>query len=138
MEKARRKEVAYNYAHSHRLMGVYRLVNIENGKSFVGSSMDLGSVWNKHKFGLDIKTHIDKGLQQDWNTYGEAAFRFEILEQIKPEEDFVQNTAELAKYRKMLPDLEKKWLDKLAPYGERGYHKQRNQIGERLGQEEEN
>lgn len=125
MEKARRKELGYNYAHSHRLMGVFRLVNIKNGKSFVGSSFNLESVWNKHKFTLDIGRHLNKELHEDWKKFGEENFRFEILEEIKPEEDFVLDASDLVKYKKMLPDLEKKWLEKLSPYGERGYHKQR-------------
>ncbi|MNC73184.1 hypothetical protein D3C75_1243390 [compost metagenome] len=74
---------------------------------------------------LDINAHDIKELQTDWNKDGEAAFRFEILEQIKPEEDFVQEVSDLAKYRKMLPDLEQKWLQELSPYGERGYNKEK-------------
>lgn len=129
MEKSKRKELAYQYGHSHRMMGAYRIINIMNDKSFVGCSLNLEGVWNKHKFMLDIDGHTEKELQEDWNKYGEAGFRFEILEQIKPEEDFVQNVSELAKYRKMLPDLEKKWMEQLTPYGDRGYHKEhRNPI----------
>ncbi|WP_438495534.1 GIY-YIG nuclease family protein [Paenibacillus sp. IHBB 3054] len=123
MEKAKRKELAYDYAHSHRPMGVYRIVNTKNDKSFVGSSLNLEGVWNKHKFMLDINSHDNKSLMADWVEYGEEAFRFEILEQIKPEEDFVASVSELAKYRKQLPDLESKWMDQLSPYGDRGYHK---------------
>lgn len=123
MEKARRKELAYNYAHSHRPMGVYRIINTRNDKSLIGSSLNLEGVWNKHKFMLDIDKHDNKQLLEDWRQYGEDAFRFEILEQIKPEEDFVADVTELAKYKKLLPDLESKWLEQLSPYGERGYHK---------------
>lgn len=125
MDKARRKELGYNYAHSHRPMGVYRIVNTSNDKAYVGSSLNLDGVWNKHKFMLDIGSHDNKALQADWNQYGEGGFRFEVLEQIKPEEDFVAEVQELKKYRKLLPDLESKWLEQLAPYGERGYHKQK-------------
>ncbi|MBT2292535.1 GIY-YIG nuclease family protein [Paenibacillus albidus] len=125
MDKARRKELAYDYAHSHRPMGVFRMVNTKKDKSFVGSSLNLEGVWNKHKFMLDINAHDIKELQADWNKDGEAAFRFEILEQIKPEEDFVQEVSDLAKYRKMLPELEQKWLQELSPYGERGYNKEK-------------
>ncbi|OKP98137.1 GIY-YIG nuclease family protein [Paenibacillus sp. P46E] len=125
MEKSKRKELAYNYAHSHRPMGVYRIVNTLNDKAFVGSSINLDGVWNKHKFMLDIGKHDNKELQADWKELGEKAFVFEILEQIKPEEDFVAEVTELSKYRKQLPDLESKWLEKLSPYGERGYLKQK-------------
>lgn len=125
MDKARRKELAYNYTHSHRQMGAYRIINLKDEKSFVGTSMNLEGVWNKHKFMLDAGLHDNKELQADWKAYGEAGFRFEVLEQIKPEEDFVEDASELTKYRKMLPDLESKWFEKLTPYGERGYHKRR-------------
>ncbi|MHA6531938.1 GIY-YIG nuclease family protein [Paenibacillus sp. BAC0078] len=125
MEKSKRKELAYNYAHSHRPMGVYRIVNTQNDKSLVGSSLNLEGVWNKHQFMLEIGNHDNKTLQADWKEYGKEAFSFEILEQIKPEEDFVAEVSELAKYRKLLPDLEDKWMQQLAPYGERGYHKQK-------------
>ncbi|CQR55575.1 GIY-YIG nuclease family protein [Paenibacillus sonchi] len=125
MEKSKRKELAYNYAHSHRPMGVYRIVNTRNDKVFVGSSINLDGVWNKHKFMLDIGNHENKALQADWKEFGEQAFVFEILERIKPEEDFVAEVSELAKYRKLLPDLENKWLEQLSPYGERGYLKKK-------------
>ncbi|WP_379136390.1 GIY-YIG nuclease family protein [Paenibacillus sp. sgz500958] len=124
MDKARRKEISYNYAHSHRQMGAYRLLNTVNGKSFVGTALNLEGVWNKHKFMLDINNHNNKELQEDWKKYGEASFQFEILEEIKPEEEFIQNPSEQGKYRKMMPDLESKWMEQLSPYGERGYHKQ--------------
>ncbi|KWX88545.1 hypothetical protein AMQ83_06085, partial [Paenibacillus riograndensis] len=48
-----------------------------------------------------------------------------IRDRIKPEEDFVAEVSELAKYRKLLPDLENKWLEQLSPYGERGYLKKK-------------
>lgn len=123
MDKARRKEIANQYTHTHRAMGAYRIVHAASGKSLVGTSLNLEGVWNKHKFMLDIGQHTNKELTADWKQYGEEAFHYEILEQIKPEEEYVLNVSELAKYRKRLPELEQKWMDQLAPYGESGYHK---------------
>ncbi|MNI97217.1 hypothetical protein D3C73_1558210 [compost metagenome] len=74
---------------------------------------------------LDIGNHENKALQADWKEFGEKAFVFEILEKIKPEEDFVAEVSELTKYRKLLPDLENKWLEQLSPYGDRGYLKKK-------------
>ncbi|WP_239004593.1 DUF2087 domain-containing protein [Paenibacillus tepidiphilus] len=125
MDKNKRKELGYNYAHTHRPMGVYRIYNSINGKSLVGSSMNLDGAWNKHKFMLDAGLHDNKALQADWKEYGSGNVVFEILEQIKPEEDFVAEASETLKYRKPLAELEEKWLEKLAPYGDNGYHKQR-------------
>ncbi|MFP4975867.1 GIY-YIG nuclease family protein [Paenibacillus sp. CN-4] len=122
MEKAKRKEIGYEYAHSHRPMGVFKLYNTVNGKMLVGSSMNLDGIWNRHKFMLDAGLHDNKDMQADWKAFGEEAFRFEILEQIKPEEEHVEQTADLNKYRKQLPDMEAKWLETLSPYGEQGYN----------------
>lgn len=127
MEKSRRKELSYNYVHSHRPMGAYRIVNTLNGKALVGSSLNLEGEWNKHKFMLDMGGHTNKELQEDWKKHSEAGFRFEHLELIKPEEEFVPDVSELVKYRKILPDLEKKWLDQLKPYGDRGYNKRKDE-----------
>lgn len=123
MEKSKRKELSYNYVHSHREMGVYRILNIQNGKSFVGSAMNLNGVWNKHKFTLNMGGHMNKEFLAEWKQYGEDGFQYEILELIKPQEDFVLQASDLEKYKKILSDLEKKWFEQLSPYGERGYHK---------------
>ncbi|MCL6603479.1 MAG: GIY-YIG nuclease family protein [Paenibacillus sp.] len=123
MEKSKRKELSYNYVHSHREMGVYRILNIQNGKSFVGSAMNLNGVWNKHKFMLNMGGHMNKEFLAEWMKYGEDGFQYEILELIKPQEDFVLQASDLEKYKKILSDLEKKWFEQLSPYGERGYHK---------------
>ncbi|WP_246187923.1 DUF2087 domain-containing protein [Paenibacillus tengchongensis] len=125
MDKSKRKELGYNYAHSHRPMGVYRIYNSVNGKSLVGSSMNLDGAWNKHKFMLDAGLHDNKALQADWKTYGADAVTFEVLEQIKPEEEFIAEASETLKYRKPLAEMEERWLEKLAPYGENGYHRQK-------------
>jgi group I intron endonuclease len=67
------------------LKGIYQIRNIENNKVYIGSSMDVKIRWNAHKNTLNRNSHHSSKLQKDWNEYGEEAFVFEILEEIKEE-----------------------------------------------------
>lgn len=121
--KRKRKEVADQYAKTFRPMGVYQLRNQVNGKVFVASSMNLDGAYNKETFVLRLGTHMNKELQKDWTQYGEEQFVFEVLEVIKPEEEWIAENSILDKYKKKTADLEKKWLSQLEPYDEKGYNR---------------
>lgn len=61
--------------------GVYVILNIVNDKVYVGSTTrSFRRRWNDHKRDLRLGKHCNKHLQRSWEKYGEAAFRFEILE----------------------------------------------------------
>lgn len=62
------------------MVGIYRVYNKENHKSYVGQSRNLSRRFNRHIYLLNAKMHPNSLLQFDWLTYGEKAFRFEILE----------------------------------------------------------
>ena len=47
------------------------------------TSRNLGAAKNANWFTLRIGTHRDKALQAEWNTHGEPAFQFEILEKLE-------------------------------------------------------
>lgn len=115
----RRKELKEGYKNNPPPMGAYLLRNKANGKVFVGGSLNLPGRKNSHYFQLKLNGHPNKALQADWNVYGEAAFSFEVLETLKaealPRETWSEAVAELAA----------KWLERLAPYGDRGYNKQK-------------
>jgi hypothetical protein len=65
---------------------------------------------------LTIGRHRNDELQRDWNKFGPENFVFEILEVVKPSSapDFDLNDE--------LTLLEKIWIEKLQPFGERGYN----------------
>lgn len=111
-----RKEIKRNYKQTLKPMGVYRIKNLVNGKIFVGSSKNIDAKINSHKFTLEIGTHINKKLQQDYNAFGKENFLFETLELIKPKDDPVYD------YTNDLKSLEKKWINKLNPFNENGYN----------------
>jgi group I intron endonuclease len=68
--------------------GVYRWVNIVNGKSYIGSSAQIHRRRNEHIRKLSKQKHENPKLQNAWNKYGPDAFEFEMLT-FCPEEDLL-------------------------------------------------
>jgi hypothetical protein len=97
--------------------GIYCVKNIQNGKIFLASSLNLKGVLNKHKMQLAVGTHFNTSLQQDWNVFGENAFNFEILEELEIKEDPSYD------YEDDLKLLEMIWLEKFPPLSEYSYNK---------------
>lgn len=65
-----------------RISGIYTITNRENGKVYIGETLDIYRRWNKeHLPSLINNTHYNKKLQQDYNKYGKESFHLEILEQ---------------------------------------------------------
>ena len=114
------------YKLSHRPMGVFQIRNTANGKVFVDSSTNVPGKINRHTFALKAGLHASKPLQADWNDLGELAFEFETLEPVEPRDDPKYD------YTGDLQVLEGLWLEKLEPYGEKGYNERKLTREERL------
>jgi predicted transcriptional regulator len=112
----RRKALKREYK-ENTLAGVFQITNTSNGKIFIGKGMNGKGKLNSHQAQLKMGVHRNKGLQQDWNHYGAEQFTFEVLDYLEFRDDSPQ------KQQKDLLALEKLWLDKLRPYGEKGYNK---------------
>lgn len=111
----RKKELKQQYKEMKNEGGVYQIRNTKNQKVFVATTPNLKTI-NGRKLMLRGGGHKNRQLQGEWNQFGEEAFVFEVLEVLEEkEEGFFDKAEELKK-------LEKKWLDKLQPYGERGYN----------------
>lgn len=117
----RRKQLKLDYKETPRPMGVYQIVNKKNNKIYVGSSLNLPGKFNSNRFQLELQSHYNKELQEDWNLYGADSFIFEVLENIDPQKIVKEDWPEA------LTELEEKWLKQLQPYHEKGYNKQKNQ-----------
>lgn len=111
-----RAELKRAFKETPRQAGIYQIKNTRTGKLLVGSSTNLHGPLNKHRFILSIGRHDNAALQNDWNQFGPDAFSFEILEIVKPSEhpSFCLEDE--------LTLLEQIWLEKLQPFGERGYN----------------
>jgi group I intron endonuclease len=57
--------------------GVYKITCLENGKIYIGSSKNINSRWNNHRWNLRNGKHHNYFLQSDWDMYGEDVFVFE-------------------------------------------------------------
>jgi group I intron endonuclease len=111
-----KKALIREYKENKRPMGVYQIRNTVTGKLLVGTSVDLPSILNRHRAELRMGRHKNRELQNDWAEFGPEAFEFEILDTLTPPErpDYKPSDD--------LRALEELWLDKLSPFGERGYN----------------
>jgi hypothetical protein len=121
-----KKAAKLTYKASRRPAGVFAIRNLVNGKVFVGSSADLGAIFNRIRFQLYGGSHPSKALEADWKRYGTGKFEFEILEELSPQADASYDfTADLE-------TLEDIWLEKLQPFGDKGYNEPKKTREERL------
>ena len=111
-----RRELNREYTERVKPAGVYQVKNLANGKVLLGSSLNLEGPLNRHNFMLKIGSHLNKDLQKDWDELGAEKFAFEILEQVQVKDDPNFNLKD------ELTLLEMIWLEKLQPFGERGYN----------------
>jgi len=109
-----RKALIREYKESRRPMGVYCVRNTVNGKLLVGKSVDLPSILNRQRAQLRAGSHPNPRLQKELSEYGADAFEVEVLDTLE--------VAEQDDYSADLRTLEQMWLDKLSPFGERGYN----------------
>jgi hypothetical protein len=116
-DRNRRKELQEQYKEVKVEAGIYQILNTVNNKRFVDASPNLRNL-NGRRFELNAGGHMNKELQADWKQYGEAAFQIEVLELVDIKDTpFFSMKDELKK-------LEEKWLEKLQPYGDKGYNSQ--------------
>ena len=76
-------------------IGIYQIVNLVNGKVYVGQTIERFQrrYWH-HNWCLNSHKHFNKYLQNEWDEYGENVFEFRIIHILKLEEDI----DELEKY----------------------------------------
>ena len=111
----RKKELKQEYKEIKIEGGIYVITNKRNGKKYVASTPNFKTL-NGVKFTLENGLHSNKNLQKDWTQFGKDNFDIEHMEIIEKEE------TESRVGKKELERLLEKWLEKLQPYGEEGYH----------------
>jgi len=80
--KVSRKESIRQFKERKSLLGAYAVRCTITGKVWVGTSRNLDATKNGCWFCLRGGLHQDKSLQDEWNTQGESAFQYEILESL--------------------------------------------------------
>jgi hypothetical protein len=111
-----RKALIRAYKEAPRPMGVYRIRNLRDDRSLIGRSVDLPAVLNRERTALRFGMHRNVALQRDWAALGPDAFAFEVLDTLTPPEE--QPGWDPTDDLRVLESL---WLERLQPYGERGY-----------------
>ncbi len=91
------------------VMGIYKIINRNNNKIYIGSSEDIVGRWKEHVNQLETNTHHSWKLQNDYNKYGFTVFDFSIIEIIKNP--------------KYLLEIEQGYIDKYSSYDDNiGYN----------------
>lgn len=83
------------------VMAIYQITNTQNGKRYIGSSIDYRERVRGHLFHLREGKHHSKHLQRAYDKYGENAFKFSILKVVTKKEKIVE--------------IEQKYLDEFKP-----------------------
>ncbi len=60
-------------------IGIYCIINTENSKNYIGSSMNLYKRIYEHRRLLKLNKHYNKRLQNAWNKYGEDYFICNVI-----------------------------------------------------------
>jgi group I intron endonuclease len=110
------KELREEYKQKKFKIGVFQIRNTVNGKIFIGSSVDLDAIWNRHKSELKLGGHRNKPLQNEWTQFGEGNFQYEILSELE------QVEGDQVDYKKEARKLEEMFIEDLAPFADKGYH----------------
>lgn len=61
------------------ICGIYAIKNLNNGKIYVGSSVDCLRRFSEHRTRLVRGVHINAKLQSAWNKHGASAFEFMVI-----------------------------------------------------------
>lgn len=88
--------------------GVYQIININNSKRYIGSSVDMRVRFRSHLWLLRKNQHQSQKLQNAWNKHGSNFFCFEVIE-------FVEDLSELS-------NREQYWLDHYQSASNNGYN----------------
>jgi hypothetical protein len=115
-----KKDIKREYKERKKVAGIFQVKNIENGKVLLGSSLNLDGPLNRHKFLLTTGSHSNKVLQKEWKEYGQDKFVFEVLEVVDVKDVSGFNPDDELKL------LEQIWIEKLQPFGEKGYNTDSN------------
>ncbi len=85
-----RKTLKEKYKLEKVIGGVYRVTNIRNGKYLLNYVPNIRAKQNAFDFATSSGTCFDNRLREDWQTFGNGVFKFEVLEILEKKKDQTQ------------------------------------------------
>jgi hypothetical protein len=114
-----RKKLIREYKQTPTPMGLIRIRNTANGKIFLLTAKNIPGIINSQRFSLENGTHPNSELQSDYRKLGPSGFAFEVVDYLEPREGAGHD------YTADLRALGELWMERLKPYGDKGYHTKR-------------
>lgn len=87
------------------MIGIYCILNVINGKRYIGSSAKMSARLSNHKSRLRAKKHHSHRLQRAFDKYGEGAFHFAVIECCEKEDRVAREQIWLNLSRSWHPDF---------------------------------
>ena len=107
MNRDRKRELTAAYKERKARPGVFAVRCAAGGQVWVGSSRELLNRQNGIWFSLRLGSHPNRALVQAWKEHGEAAFTYDVVEELPDDE---RSQWELTN---ALKDLSAKWRETL-------------------------
>lgn len=108
----------HRHSSTSDIRGIYAIVNTKTCERYIGSSMNIPARFVQHQTSLRRGKHHAHRLQEAWDTYGEEAFTFVVVEEVdnaerleELEQDYlddeqpIYNSAAVARNRLALPPV---------------------------------
>ena len=112
-----RKQARNDYKHTLQPMGIVQVKNLQNGRCFITGSANTRGTINSLRFQLQNGLFAaSQELGRDWKALGDEQFAIEVIDELAAVEDHESD------YAADLRELEQLWMEKLQPWGARGYH----------------
>ena len=91
-----------------RVVGIYYIKNIVTKRMYIGSSINIDSRWNQHRYQLNTNRHENHYLQHSWNKHGENNFEFGILEvvDLKKKDDILNDVNHCSLHKRVIKLIE--------------------------------
>ena len=106
-----KSQIKRDYKETKRPMGIYAIKVSQKNTVFLGVAIDLDARINRHKSELKFGGHRNSELQKLWDSQGEAALTFEILDVLDHQDN------EPTDPKKELQTLAEMWTHKLKEAG---------------------
>lgn len=97
--KAEKKQAVREFKERKTSAGIYAILCAVTGSRWVDAALNLDAAQNGQFFQLRQHLHRNKELQAEWNSHGESAFSFTVLETL-PEDTPELNLRDVLAERK--------------------------------------